>query len=167
MLCLKCVRGFVIRFSSKLDWTGCIPDPHPPQLGNNWLPRNLFITIWHCRSQLKTVYSSEIWTRTFGIPVCFCSCICKDDSEIEVKHYTDWFPEGEFQSRSSQHFSVDFGSVRISWKHFCSCLFEDDSKLERLESVISQGFRVWIRRHYLRRSFRAISGRRCAETWGL
>ena len=70
----------------------------------------------------------------------------------------------KFQFRSSQHFSVDFGSVRISWKHFFSRIFEDDSKLERLEPVISQGFVVCIRTHSLRRRFRAKSGRRWTET---
>ena len=33
-----------------------------------------FIIIWHCRSQLKNVDSSGIWTRTFGIPVRRSTC---------------------------------------------------------------------------------------------
>ena len=62
---------------------------------------------WHCRSQLKNVESSS------G-PV---------------------FRRCELESCSSQHFSVGFGSVRLSWKHFRSYTSKDDSETEISNSI--------------------------------
>ena len=61
-----------------------------------------FMIIWSCRSQLKNVDLSGIWTPTFGIPVRPSTC---------------W---------------VHFGSVILSWKNFFSCISEDDSELESI-----------------------------------
>ena len=53
--------------------------------------------IWHCRSQLKSVDSGGIWSRTFGIP---------------VRHSTCWAIE-------STGIGGEFYPTKV---HFCSCI---------------------------------------------
>ena len=109
-----------------------------------WFGNVIFMIIWHCRSQLKNVDSSGIWTRSFGIAVRRSACLSyrvhRDWKRVFIQlkctryscdnltliHERMFSVSILFQNHLQRytwteffnynHFSVDFGSVRLSWK---------------------------------------------------
>ena len=57
----------------------------PTSLFQRYMNRNFFMIIWHCRSQLKNVHSSGIWSRTFRIPVRRSTCWAIESTGIGGK----------------------------------------------------------------------------------
>ena len=82
--------------------------------------QNFFMMIWHCRSQLKNIDSSGIWTRTFEIPVRRSTCWDIEFTGIGGKILSNLTLEDILPTAEVILAPID------EWSHLQQCHFHQD-----------------------------------------